>query len=310
MALFSKCAASVLGLLLALGGSGWATAASAATSECANYRTAHPEWIWCDDFEQDRMSGYFEYSNHNGFVPTAGAGLDGSVGMKATYKVGDVNAGGLKLAFGRTPDPYFRPVDDGTKNYRELYWRVYMKNQSGWTGGDAAKFTRAIVFVSGSWAEAMIAHLWGSGSGNALVLDPASGTNTAGTVMTTGYNDFDNMRWLGSKKGATPMFDADHVGKWYCVEAHVKLNDASQSNGIFEFWIDEKLEARTTGLNWLGSYNAYGLNALFFENYWNSGPPVQESRYWDNIVVSTQPIGCGPSRSGAAPAAPGALTIR
>jgi hypothetical protein len=73
---------------------------------------------------------------------------------------------------------------------------------------------------------------------------------------------------------------------------HVRLNDAGVANGIFEFWIDDALEARATDLNWLGAYDAFGLNAIFFENYWNSGSPVVQERYFDNVVVSTERIGC------------------
>ena len=37
----------------------------------------------------------------------------------------------------------------------------------------------------------------------------------------------------------------------------------------------------------------YGINTLFIENYWNAGSPRAQSRYIDNVVVSTEPIGCG-----------------
>src|SRR2546427_310892 len=149
----------------------------------------------------------------------------------------------------------------------------------------------------------MMAHVWGDppGSGE-LSLDPASGTDAAGNLLTTKYNDFANMRWLGAQSGVTPLFDASHVGQWYCVEAHAQLNDAALSNGVFEFWINGNLEARETGLNWLGSFSAYGINALFFENYWNTGSPVAQERYFDNIVISTQPIGC--VGSGSPPPSP------
>ncbi|MBT8405076.1 MAG: hypothetical protein KJP18_14530, partial [Gemmatimonadetes bacterium] len=81
-------------------------------------------------------------------------------------------------------------------------------------------------------------------------------------------------------------------GSWYCVEARVRLNDAGQTNGVFQLWIDDVLEAERTGLNWVGAYSAYGLNAVYLENYWNSGSPVAQERYLDNFVVSTQRIGC------------------
>jgi len=46
-------------------------------------------------------------------------------------------------------------------------------------------------------------------------------------------------------------------------------------------------------LNWVGNYSAYGINAVFIENYWNKGAPVVQERYLDNFVVSRARIGCG-----------------
>ncbi|MHC4738634.1 MAG: hypothetical protein ACYS9Y_06995, partial [Planctomycetota bacterium] len=105
------------------------------------------------------------------------------------------------------------------------------------------------------------------------------------------YNDFPHMDWLGNLAGVTPIFDSVHDGIWYCVESHVKLNNPGVSNGIQEFWIDGNLEARRDYLNFVSSYTDYAINAVLFENYWNSGSPQLQERYFDNIVVSTQPIG-------------------
>ena len=262
-------------------------------TECANRELS---WIWCDDFEEDRLSEYFEYDARDGsFVRAAGVGVEGSYGMRVRFAEGQVGAGSLHLAFGRTPGPYFRPVDAGTADYREVYWRMYVKHAPNWTGGGGDKLSRGIVFAGTNWSEAAIAHVWSGQNQDRdyLLLDPASGTDEAGNLRTTRYNDFANLRWLGIARSQTPLFDASHVGEWYCVEAHVRLNDAGQSNGAFELWIDDELEAQRSGLNWLGAYDAYGINAIFFENYWNAGSPQAQERYFDNIVVSTQRIGCG-----------------
>lgn len=269
-------------------------AVSLAAEECAN---PEPGWIWCDDFEEDRLSRYFEYNDKGGsFVRAAGVGVDGSYGMRARFAEGQVGAGGLQVAFGRTPQAYFRPVDAGTANYREVYWRVYLKHQAGWVGGGGDKLSRATSFASPvSWAQAMIAHVWSGGPApthNYLVVDPASGTDELGGLITTTYNDFANLRWLGAKAGYTPLFDPEHVGRWYCIEARARLNDAGHANGAFELWIDGVLEARRAGLNWVGAFDAYGINAVYFENYWNAGSPVAQERYMDNIVVATRRIGC------------------
>jgi hypothetical protein len=266
---------------------------SGLANECARPRAG---WIWCDDFDQDRLGSYFEYlADQGSFLRASGVGNQGSFGMRAHFNPGQVSAGALHLAFGRTPAPLFRPVDAGTSDYREIYWRVYLRNQSGWMGGGGFKLARATSFVSANWAQAMIAHLWSGGaapSWDYLVLDPASGTDPSGNVKTTGYNDFPNLRWLGAMRGTTPLFDAGHVGQWYCIETHVRLNDPGQSNGVFEFWINGTRQAGASNLNWVGAYTGYGINAVFLENYWNGGSPAAQDRVFDNFVVSTQRIGC------------------
>lgn len=262
-------------------------------NECANRAAA---WIWCDDFDQDRLASYFEYTARNGsFVRVGGAGLEASTGMRGRFTAGQVDAGALHLAFGKTPDPYFRPVDAGTALYREIYWRFYLWNAPGWTGGGGFKLTRATSFASAGWAQAMIGHLWSGGSAprdDYLVLDPASGTDPAGALVTTSYNDFANLRWLGASLGTTPLFAPGSVGVWRCIEVRIRLNDPGLSNGIFAFWINGQLEASRADLNWVGNFASFGINAVFLENYWNGGAPVAEDRIIDNFVVSTAPIGC------------------
>ena len=270
-------------------------AAGPAVRECA-VRAAG--WLWCDDFEVDRLSEYFEYDNAGGrFVRATGVGVNGSYGMRSRYiTTGQTSSGSLKLAVGRTPDAHIRPVDGGSAVHRGLYWRMYLKHPAGWTGGGGDKLSRATSLVSSNWAQAMIAHVWSgrapSSSPSHLYIDPASGTDSAGNVRTTRYNDFDNLRWLGAAQAARPLFEAARTGQWYCIEAHAKLNDPGQSNGVFELWINGTLEAQQTELSWVGSYRDYGINAVFFENFWNDGSPVVQERYFDNIVVSTQRIGC------------------
>jgi Bacterial Ig-like domain (group 2) len=271
----------------------WATRKD--TGECDDPK---PGWIWCDDFEKDRLASYFEYAAMDGsFVRLPGVGYGGSAGMRARFsRKGQVNAGSLKIAIGKTPSPYFRPVDAGTARYREIYWRHLVKLQAGWIGAGGNKLSRAQVLVDSNWSQAMMAHVWtgvmGDGEPYRLGIAPASGTDASGTVRTIEYNDFAHFRWLGVAWSRTPIFDQMHVGKWYCVEAHARLNDPGRANGIFELWISGGLEARFEGLNWQGAYSDYGINTVFLENYWNDGTPQPQERYFDNFIVSTQRIGC------------------
>jgi hypothetical protein len=262
--------------------------------ECDRRR---PEWIWCDDFEDDRLGSYFEVLTDGGsFGRAAGVGRDESWGVRGHFARGQVSAGALHLAFGKTPQADFRPVDDGRTVYREIYWRVWVRHEAGWTGGGGDKLSRVISFASPtSWAQAMKGAVW-SGSDAAtwdrLAIEPISGTDEAGNLKSTKYNDYPNQRYLGLRHGQTPIFDAAHVGRWYCVEARVRLNEPGSANGSFQLWIDGALEAERHDLNWVGSFQEYGLNAVFLENYWNAGSPKAQTRDFDGFVVSTAPIGC------------------
>lgn len=248
-------------------------------------------WIWCDDFEVNRLSSYFEYQSPTKFVLTASAGTSSSQGMKATWTPGNSDAGNLKIAFGRTPSSYINPVAGSTTDYREIYWRFYVKTSSNWVVGSGQKLTRGTVFSNANWAQAMIGHVWSAApDNNYLSMDPARGTDAAGTLVTTQYNDFANLSWLGKKQGTQAFFVSPNLNKWQSVEVHLKLNTAGQSDGVMEYWIDDVLQASSTNLNFLGSYNAYGINSVMLENYNNTAPTVAIERYYDNFVISTQRI--------------------
>jgi hypothetical protein len=250
-------------------------------------------WIWCDDFERDRTAAYFEAS----MPRQKGIGRGGSFGAVGRFRPGEPEGGNLKLAFGRTPHPRFRAVDDGSRNYREIYWRFFVKKPADWRGGGADKLSRATVLAGGNWEQAMIAHVWAATDGGPkqshLKIDPASGTDHGGRLRTTKYNDFDNLRWIGARTGRTAIFDRDNLGQWQCIEARVRLNDPGQANGLFELWVNDRLDAARDDIDWLERYDGYGINAVFLENYWNKGSPVAQERYMDNFIVSTARIGCG-----------------
>lgn len=261
--------------------------------------TPRPEWIWCDDFETSRLDSYFEYDpSGSSFERIDAIGLGGSSGMRARWTIGQVNAGSLHLAIGLTPQAYFAPADGGSARFTEIFWRVFLRNQVGWVGGGGDKLSRAIIFASTStFAQAMIAHVWSGDDGSPyedrLIIDPARGTDEAGSLLTTGYNDFTNLTFLGLDIGRKPLFGSTSVGQWYCIEARVKLNSAGAADGVMELWIDDVLDASRTGLNFVGNFTAYGINAVYLENFWNAGSPAAQERYLDNFVVSTTRIGCG-----------------
>ncbi len=280
----------------------------AAESFCPGEPSAKPTVLFCDDFDDDRplAEKYFEYGDSDGsFALAPGQGFRESTAMRARWRAGQVDAGSLKYGFGRNP---VRSQTASDHDFREVFWRIYVRTEPGWSGFPG-KFTRATSLVSENWAQSMIAHAWAH-SEDVLVIDPASGTDEYGALRSTVYNDFPNLRWLGSRKGRTAIYATENADRWFCVEARVKLNNPGRSDGVFALWVNGRLEAERTDLNWVGAYDRFGINAVFIENYWNDGAPGPRERFVDNFVVATSYIGCAAGEeAGASLGPPGRPTV-
>jgi len=270
-------------------------------SQCFSCKNAPVGTIWCDDFEEDIPFNqkYFEYNNNGGdFIRLEKIGRDSSYGMRVKWQAGEVGAGSLSKSFGKTPDSYIgKNAAHPAEIFDEIYWRMDVKSQTGWMGGGPAKLSRAMCLANSNWAQGMMAHLWSGGTNDwYLGMDPASGIALDGTLKSTKYNDFNNLRWLGFKPGKTPLYHENNSDKWFCIVGHVKLNKPGQKDGVFEFWINDTLQASSSNLDWHSTWNNnpnnMHINAIFFENYWNDGSPVDQERYFDNLVISKQPIPC------------------
>jgi hypothetical protein len=241
-----------------------------------------PAIIWYDNFDTDKAYG----ESAGGLDDKEAFGRTGK-SLADVYDQGGQGKGNRKVFFGDCP--FGKNVARKGEKFDEIYWRVYVKHQPGWIGGGEDKLTRATSFTGPNWTQAMIAHVWTSGE--ALTLDPASGVKD-GQVVTTKYNDFDNLHWLGNKPVSAFKFSSPAEGGWWvCVEAYAKLNTPGKKDAENRLWIDGRLEAERKNLDWRGTFAQRGINAVFLEAYWNKGSPVAQTRWLDNFVISTKPIG-------------------
>ncbi|MCC5906940.1 MAG: hypothetical protein JJU13_12070 [Balneolaceae bacterium] len=256
-------------------------------------------WIFCDDFESDEPleDRYFEYVSQNGsFAAADDVGRAGGRGLRADFQEGRAENGNLKFSFGKHQDESMgNKAVSPDEHFHEIYWRFDLCHEAAWIGGGGYKLTRSMTLMDG-WKQGHIAHIWDGGpQQHHLRMDPASGIDEAGNMASTRYNDFENLRWLGAVNGKDAIFHPDSVGTWYSIEVRVKLNTPGESDGIFEFWVDGDLQAGRDDYNWHGSFNQNpenpGINAIFIENYWNNGAITNQTRFFDNFVVSTQKIG-------------------
>jgi hypothetical protein len=268
----------------------FSVATQASASTCAS---SPPGTIFCDDFEDTTTpltTKYTDYDSGGGrFVSTTSEAHGGTHAMSARYDPGIEQSGYLWYNFGRNPAG---SKTQTTTDYTDIYWRFWMKVQTGFQG-NPMKTSRARVLARSDYTDAATGHVWDGSSLN-LLLDPATGVASDGTtLMTSGYNDFAHYTWLGNADGSTQVYGSGNQGQWQCIEAHMKLNTPGQSDGVFEFWVDGNLDARRTALNWRGSYTAYGINHFALENWWSDGlAPKTEYRYFDDLIISTQRIGC------------------
>ncbi len=243
------------------------------------------ETIWYDDFSTKKP-----YMDSRGALDTiVNFGVKGG-SVNVGFNKGDVfGHGDRKVAFGDFPGN--GPVIKQGQSFDEIYWRIYVKHEYGWNGSPA-KMSRATSIVSDTWKQAMIAHVW-NGGGPVLTLDPARGVyDQTDSIITTKYNDFDNLVWLGnSPTSQFPLTSTEESGYWVLVESRVKLNTPGKNDGINQLWIDGRLEVERKDLNFRGNYTKHGINAVFLESYWNKGSLKKQGRWYDNFVIATVPIG-------------------
>ena len=267
---------------------------------CPGGTNPDPNVLFCDNFDAGGWA-LADYSDHHvgtnaDFGVVASQGQGGTSALRALWAIGDDEAGNLQVTFGR--NPIGLQMFNSTEDFTEIYWREFIKTGADWaTDAGTYKLSRAHVFAVADYSQAAVAQVWPDGN-LFLITDPASGTDTNGNVVTTGYNDTNCdpgcLAYEGVTNGSTGIFTSANKETWFCIEAYVKLNN-SGANGIQRVWIDDVLEIEDTTIDFVGDttpYTDYGINAIYIENFWNTGAPGARTIYHDNLVISKARIGC------------------
>lgn len=251
-------------------------------------------WIFCEDFEDmvDPADVFFEYQSQDGaFVVVDDQAASGKYSMRASYRAMVEGAGWLSVAFGQNPIVTGeRPQYAAASQFDEIYWRMRIRTQPGWPNVGPHKLTRLTAVADPDWSQAMVAHLWSNGDDVVLAGDAASCVVDS-EIACMGFGDA-SLQSLGLLTGETPLFSDLYAGQWHCVEGHVKLNTPGAGDGVFEFWVDDELEASRSDLDWRGDWTEYGINMISIENFWTGGAPQDLDRWIDDVVISSAPIGC------------------
>jgi hypothetical protein len=82
-------------------------------------------------------------------------------------------------------------------------------------------------------------------------------------------------------------------GRWVCLEIMMRLNTPGEADGVMAFWVDGALVHEQTGMHWR-DIEALQLNKAWLQHYIAGGDADRSNKIWfDDMVVSTEPIGCG-----------------
>jgi len=82
-------------------------------------------------------------------------------------------------------------------------------------------------------------------------------------------------------------------GEWACLELGMRLNTPRESDGWMAFWLNDELVREEATMHWR-DVPELQLNKSWLQHYIASGDAEQSNRIWfDDMVVSTERIGCG-----------------
>ena len=235
--------------------------------ECDNWQANHPEWLWCDGFEtQDTLTVNYQDVSTNGMSVVTGEAFEGTHSLGQIYSQGQVDAGWIiRVSDGGFPD--------------HVFMRWYHKFEAGFQGFPEKMARIRYRMRSGDWSSPYAVHCWLETDG-VLALDVAA---TNSTQANSGG-------WLPIARSSFSFADAKNIGRWICFEMEVKLNTPGATDGLYRLWADDSLIVERTNVDLRGA-TTYKINEMMLDCYWNEGSPKAQSRYYDNLVISTQKIG-------------------
>jgi hypothetical protein len=252
---------------------------------------APSDWVACEGFEgiTDPATELSQWNvNADGFAVEAGVGIDGGQGLRVRLQPGVMFGGWVTLRFGQGPDA--PAIDSPDGRWDELWLRYRLRTGADWPGRPIGDVGELIAMNGANWGIAADLNLHGEGS----MRIAARGWSCIfeGELACDGSNDWTGvLQNITNAEGSTVVFDAGHADTWQCIEAHMRLNTPGQADGEAHVWIDGAAEIEQVGIDWRGTWDDFGINAVRFTNY---AEPVAAPLDFviDDVVVGTARVGC------------------
>jgi hypothetical protein len=260
-----------------------------------------PAAIFCDDFENEVLPGIWEdgyNSSLHSITSTPTNVYRGQKALQATYPAGSNGAGWLTR--------WFMP------GYDHTFARLYLKLDANWQCAPDACGKVAVFYgnrLDNQWSGFGQAGVCPSGTdyyyaGIATVL-PSPGNYIFYSYYPGMPRQPDGVTCWGTYVQFTPQ-TAIQPGVWTCLEFEVQGNTPGSSNGFERVWINDVLRGEVLNRRWRDTTN---LKTNAFQLTFSASPAVTSHMWVDNIVVSTERIGCL-SAAGTPPTTPTGLIIR
>lgn len=253
--------------------------------------SAPSAWIACEGFEgiTDPATELSQWNvNGDGFAVETGVGVDGGQGLRVRLQPGVMLGGWVTLRFGQGPAA--PAVDSPDGRWDELWLRYRLRTGADWPGRPIGDVAELIAMNGANWGIAADLNLHGEGS----MRIAARGWTCIfeGQLACDGSNDWTGvLQNISNAEGSTVVFDAGHADTWQCIEAHMRLNTPGLADGEAQVWIDGESELEQSGIDWRGTWDQFGINAVRFTNY---AEPVAAPLdfFIDDVVVGTARVGC------------------
>ena len=267
------------------------------------------ETIFCEDWEgtaplPGQWADGFNASLQT-ITTTAGNVYQGSRALETFWPAGSAGAGWLSRWFKTNGQPTI-PVT----GYDHVYARLYFKLHSNFT---CAPNCPKVMVLSGNrtdnpWSASGQAGICPNGTDYFYAGVATSQVGPRNFILYDYYPDMRCTQPVGQNYGEyiyfSPVAQAP-LATWTCLETEVLLNTPGAHNGLHRAWLNGVLAVEKLNMRWRDS-TILNLNSFQLSF---SGNPGADTRMWiDNVVVSTQRIGCLSEIT--SPAAPAGLTVR
>ena len=247
---------------------------------------ADPAVIFCDDFETGTFAQWEE-----GYLPALHAitsdsekAYTGRRALEVTYPEGGQ---------GKWLARWFMP------GYERAFARLYIKFEQGYRCGENC--TKILAFygnrIDDRWSGFGKAGLRPVGTdfffASLVTLNWQRHPDPGEIVLYSYFPDMkpapDGMYWGNFSFQQEPR-EAVMTGLWYCLELEVKANLPEQRDGYQRMWINDQFKGEVVDMRWRDTTDVR-INAVQL-TFSASPVPVTEHVWIDNVVVSTERVGC------------------